>query len=239
LKIQAILFDLFDTLVLLEPEEIYYPRALAKLYKSLTIHGVNVAFEKFKRAYFEVRDKFYSESRTTLEEPHFNIRISQTLQKLGYDFDASDNIVAEATVAFADEFMRFVRLDEDATDVLRKLHEKYQLGLVSNFAIPECGWKLLDKYGLKQFLNVVVISGEVNRRKPSPAIFNKALTVLGVEASKTVFVGDMLDLDIKGAKSVGMKTILISRKPQKEATDTKPDMIISRLTELTSILEDS
>jgi len=41
-------------------------------------------------------------------------------------------------MAFSDEFTRFMRLDEEATNVLGKLYGKYKLGLVSNFAIPEC-----------------------------------------------------------------------------------------------------
>jgi HAD superfamily hydrolase (TIGR01549 family) len=140
-------------------------------------------------------------------------------------------------MAFAEEFMHYVSLDAEALDVLQKLHGKYKLGLISNFAIPECGWKLLDKYGLRQFFDIVIISGEINRRKPSPEIFQKALTILDIEPSKVVFVGDMPDLDVKGPKSVGMKTILIKRRPI-ENIDAKPDKIITNLSELLNILKD-
>ena len=83
----------------------------------------------------------------------------------------------------------------------------------------------------------MVISGEVNQRKPSPKIFNRALQALGVDASETVFVGDMLDLDVKGPKSVGMKTVLIQRKPLKDVANTKPDYIVMRLDELLTLLK--
>ena len=232
------LFDLFDTLLLLESQEAYYPPSLRKLHEFLVKNGVNVPFEDFSKVYFEVRDKFYSESRKSLEEPHFNVRVSQTLHRLGYDFHVSDKVVVGATMAFADEFMQYVSLDQDALDVLEKLHGKYKLGLISNFAIPECGWKLLDKFGLKIFFDVVVISGEVNRRKPSPEIFERALQALGVKASRTVFVGDMLDLDVMGPKKVGMKTVLIRRRPMEENADAKPDETITRLSELLAVLED-
>ena len=238
MQVEAVLFDLFDTLLLLESQEAYYPPSLRKLHEFLVKNGVNVPFEDFIQVYFEVRDKFYSESRESLEEPHFNIRISQTLQRFGYDLDASDKVVVGATVAFADEFMHYVSLDKDALDVLEKLHGKYKLGLISNFAIPECGWKLLDKFGLKRFFDIVVISGEVNRRKPSPEIFQRALKILGVKASKAVFVGDMLDLDVMGPKKVGMKTVLINRRPIEENADVKPDKVVTRLSELLAVLED-
>lgn len=237
MKTEAVLFDLFDTLLLIEDYETYYPPSLRKLYESLVKHRVKASLDNFSQAYFEVRDKFYSESRKSLEEPHFNVRVSQTLQKLGYNYDVSDPIITSATMAFADEFMRYVRLDAEAPDVLQKLSQKYKLALISNFAIPECGWKLLDKFGLKKFFNFVVISGEINRRKPSPEIFERALKALSVEASRAVFVGDMLDLDVLGSRNVGMKTILIERKPLKNVAEIKPDKIIKRLSELLSILE--
>jgi HAD superfamily hydrolase (TIGR01509 family) len=237
MQIEAVLFDLFDTLLLLKSQETYYPPSHRKLHEFLVKNGINVSFEDFERVYFEVRDKFYSESRKSLEEPHFNVRVSQTLKRLGYKFNASDPIIKGATMAFAEEFMRYVSLDAEALDVLQKLHEKYKLGLVSNFAIPECGWKLLDEFDLRECFDVVIISGEVNRRKPSPEIFEKALKALNVKASKAVFVGDMLDLDIMGPKSVGMKTILIKRRPLENA-NIKPDRVITHLSELLSVLED-
>jgi len=151
MQVDAVLFDLFDTLVLLQSQEGYYPPSLKRLQEFLVKNGVNVPFEDFMRVYFEVRDKFYSESRKSLEEPHFNARVSQTLHRLGYNFDASDPVVVGATMAFADEFMHYASLDKDALEVLQKLHRKYKLGLVSNFAIPECGWKMLDKFDMKGF----------------------------------------------------------------------------------------
>jgi len=237
MKVEAVIFDLFDTLLILESNEAYYKPSLKRLHEYLVKSGVNVQFDVFERVYFEVRDEFYSESRESLEEPHFNVRVSQTLKKLGYEYATSDPLIIGATMAFAEEFMHYVSLDAEALDVLQKLHGKYKLGLISNFAIPECGWKLLDKYGLRQFFDIVIISGEINRRKPSPEIFQKALTILDIEPSKVVFVGDMPDLDVKGPKSVGMKTILIKRRPI-ENIDTKPDKIITNLSELLNILKD-
>jgi len=238
LPLEAVLFDLFDTLVLVEDEKAFYTPSLKSLYNFLVKNGINPPFNDFSRVYFEVRDKFYSESRKTLEEPHFNVRVAQTLGRLGYNMDASDEIVNGATLAFADEFMHYVRLDEDAPYVLQKLHEKYKLGVVSNFAIPECCWKLLEKFGLKAFLDTVIISGEVNRRKPSPEIFEKALKALNVTASRAVFIGDMPSLDVEGPKNVGMKTVLIRRKTAKETVNVKPDCTIKSLRELLVALQD-
>ena len=235
--VEAVLFDLFDTLLLLESDEVYYELCLRKMHEFLVHNGVSVPLDDFICVYFEVRDDFYSESRATLKEPHFNVRVHQVLQKLGYDPGIIDPIAAGATKVFAEEFTRYVRLDSNAVNVLQKLHGRYKLGLVSNFSIPECGRKLLERFGLKEYFDVVVISGEVNRRKPSPEIFQKALQSLGVPPSKAVFVGDTPDLDVKGPKSVGIKTVLIKRRPINADVDVKPDSVIESLAELPALLE--
>jgi putative hydrolase of the HAD superfamily len=232
MPVRAVLFDLFDTLLLLEDAEVYYPLCLNNVYEFLLNHAINVPFEIFKKTYFTVRDEMVARANETLEEPHFNLRISQTVQRLGFNLGESDPTVTGATKAFADEFKRHTSLDPEAFDVLKQLHRKYRLGVVSNFGIPECGWELLDEHGLRRFFDAVVISGQVNRRKPSPEIFKLGLKVLDVEASETVFVGDSLDLDVQGPQDVGMKTILIKRRPLPEDGLVKPDGIIEKLSEL-------
>jgi HAD superfamily hydrolase (TIGR01509 family) len=238
MQVEAVLFDLFNTLVLLESDEVFYTPCLRRLHEFLVKNGINVPFNDFKRVYFEVRDRLYAETEKSLEEPHFNVRVSQILQRFSYYFDVSHPVVTGATMAFADELMHYVHLDVDAVDVLSELRGKYKLGIVSNFAIPECAWKLLDKFGLKGFFDVVVVSGAVNQRKPSPKIFEKALNALSLDASRVVFVGDMLDLDVKGAKNVGVKAILIERRPVERIGDVKPDMVVKSLRELPVMLED-
>lgn len=136
MTVEAVLFDLFDTLLLLESDEVYYEQCLKKMHAFLIKNGIDVQFDDFSRVYFEVRDKLYSESRESLEEPHFNVRVGQTLQRLGYSLSVTDPIVAGGTRAFAEEFMRHVRPDGVAIDLLQKLHRKYKLELVSNFGIP-------------------------------------------------------------------------------------------------------
>jgi len=92
---------------------------------------------------------------------------------------------------------------------------------------------------LSKFFDVIVISGDVGWRKPSPKIFEKALEELHVSDSEAVFVGDAPFHDIAGARHVGMKTVLLRRLGEKETADTgNPDKIISGLEELLTILQD-
>jgi putative hydrolase of the HAD superfamily len=119
-----------------------------------------------------------------------------------------------------DELRRFLEAEHSAWDparllgahthaLLESLRERgLKLGLVSNAFDP--GWLLhrdLEQMGLSQRLDFSVFSSEVGTRKPHPAIFERALDVLGVEPGNALFVGDRLYEDIRGAGELGMTTV--------------------------------
>jgi putative hydrolase of the HAD superfamily len=82
------------------------------------------------------------------------------------------------------------------------------LGLVSNAFDPP--WILhrdLERMGLAERLDFAVFSSEVRRRKPDPAIFRAALDALEVSPDETLFVGDRLYEDVRGAGELGMTTV--------------------------------
>ena len=83
-----------------------------------------------------------------------------------------------------------------------------RLALVSNTASPD--WLLrpvLERQGLVERLDAVVLSSEVGKRKPHPAIFERALDEVGCAPDQAIFVGDRLDTDVIGASRAGMTTI--------------------------------
>jgi putative hydrolase of the HAD superfamily len=234
--IKAVLFDMFDTLMLIEKNHEFYSPSLMRMYRLLNKKGIDVPFDKFNAAYIEARDALYAKADLNFEEPHFNVRVSEALKKLGYNYDVSSSLVTEATEEFCEEFMKYVRIDENAKAMLKGLHGRYKLGIISNFAIPECVLKLLKADHLEELFDVVVISGAVNKRKPSPEIFQSTLKALGVSACETVFVGDTIDADIEGPKAVGIKTIYIERRVQ-AIERFVPDQTIKNLNELSMALE--
>jgi putative hydrolase of the HAD superfamily len=237
MPIKAVLFDMFDTLMLIEKEHAFYSPALKQMHTFIVQSGIPVSFPTFRDAYIKARDALYEKADQNMEEPHFNLRVSNALQSLGYNVDSNSELAAGATNAFCLEFMKYVRIDDPTAETLHKLHGKYKLGMVSNFAIPECVVKLLEQHGLDKLFDVIIVSGAVNKRKPNPEIFKEALTKLHVAASETVFVGDTVDADIKGPKDVGMKTIYINRRPQKELEQVCPDQTIKSLTELPAAIQ--
>ena len=237
MPIKAVLFDMFDTLMLIEKNHEFYSPSLMRMYKFLNNNGIDVSFDKFDAAYIEARDCLYAKADLNFEEPHFNVRVSEALKSLGYNYSDSSPLVAAATCEFCEEFMKYVRVDKHAKAMLNGLHGKYKLGIISNFAIPECVHKLLKAEHLDGLFDLVVVSAAVNKRKPSPEIFQSTLKSLGVSVSETVFVGDTIDADIEGPKAIGMKTIYIERRAQKASEKFCPDQTIKSLSELPSVLE--
>ena len=138
------------------------------------------------------------------------------------------DILAVMTRSFAaqgveltdDDVRLFLRAAQDAWSshytlapsthaLLESLRERgLKLALVSNTASPQ--WLLepiLERQGIAGRVDAIVLSSEVGKRKPHPAIFERALRELEVESSETLFVGDRLGADVLGASSVGMKTV--------------------------------
>ena len=119
-----------------------------------------------------------------------------------------------------DELTRFLEAEHAAWEPARRLaahthalldslrDRGLKLGLVSNAFDP--GWLLhrdLEQMGLAERLDFAVFSSEVGKRKPHPAIFERALAELEVDAADAVFVGDRLYEDVRGAGELGMTTV--------------------------------
>ena len=101
-------------------------------------------------------------------------------------------------------------LFDDLLSTLNTLKEqKLILSLLTN---AEKGVvSIYDKLGLNAYLDFTVTSEEVGAEKPKPAIFLAALERAGVKASEAVHVGDQYNMDVVGARGVGINPILIDR----------------------------
>jgi putative hydrolase of the HAD superfamily len=237
MQIKAVLFDMFDTLALIDSNYEFFNHAVERMHKYIVTQGINVIFEKFNKAYIKARDELYVSADKTLEEPHFNQRIQNALQLLGYSFDSNNPIIVGATREFCQEFLNHVTMDENIRSVLQSLYGNCKLGIISNFAIPESVYSLLKTNKLEELFDIIIVSGEVNKRKPSPEIFQGALKKIGVLAENAVFVGDTADADVAGAHAAGMKAIYIKRRIEPDLEKFTPDIIIKSLAELPSALK--
>ena len=126
---------------------------------------------------------------------------------------AIDNTITDETIKEAVEnrikrFQCALMNVEDSTRVtLRELRRMGKsLGLISNADVNEIsGW---DDSPLKPFFDCVVFSCRVGYVKPEKEIYERALRELGVEARHVLYVGDGGSDELRGAKDVGMSTVL-------------------------------
>ena len=79
--------------------------------------------------------------------------------------------------------------------------------------------------------------------KPSPAYFAAALAELGAEAGEAVMVGDDIDADIGGAKSAGMRAVLVRtgkfREDALAAAEAKPDGVVASIADVPGFLREA
>ena len=158
------------------------------------------------------------------------------LQSLGL------NIPAGYLSRMADNVLsRSIRygVDPKTPQALQALKERgLAIGAVSNtYQSSRALEKSLARHGLMQYIDTLVVSSEVGWEKPHPAIFQEALRRLSVDAKETVFVGDMGWADIKGAQALGMKAVLTHQYRQEDPRESKPDLVVERLSEVVDYVD--
>lgn len=117
-----------------------------------------------------------------------------------------DDLVRDCDAALQDLFVSAIRIDEATVRFLDSLRRRMPVGLVSNYPCPAALRRSLRETGIDGLLDPIVISGDVGRVKPHPTVFEAALRPLGIAPERVLFVGDRWDLDMLGARGVGMRT---------------------------------
>jgi putative hydrolase of the HAD superfamily len=120
----------------------------------------------------------------------------------------NERLVGDLYATFS--HMSSYKLFDDVLPVLDTLAgDGYRLGLISNFE----RWleEMLIELELGGHFDVTVISGVQGVEKPDVRIYEAALEKAGVEARRTVHVGDSPALDVEPARAVGMNAILVDR----------------------------
>jgi len=113
------------------------------------------------------------------------------------------------------EGMAAMSLDDNTIEImpgvpetlLRLKENGFILGIITDTAISvsrKLAW--FDQHGFGQVWDAVISSKEMGMRKPSPAMYEKALQQTGVCASQAVFVGHK-KAELDGARAVGMQTV--------------------------------
>ncbi len=203
--IRAIGFDLFNTLITVEPETL--DRALSNLFQSLRKNGFDVEQNQFKQAHHEAALAFLEESRKSGRETHNRFWISTALESQGYPVSPDDVRVAKAVESYFSAFYQDCHLVPGTTEMLLTLQGSYRLGLLSNFTHGPAARTIIDHLDLTPFFETILISGELGYRKPHPFVFKRLVDELGEEKDAILYVGDDPEPDIQGALDAGLQPV--------------------------------
>jgi putative hydrolase of the HAD superfamily len=215
--IKAILFDLDDTLLDRTTSLEDFVQQQHRRYKLN-----HVPYESYRARFLELDERGYAEK-------------SHVFHTLITEF-AVPASVAAWLADFEQRAWTSCSLLPDTAVVLAELRVRgYKLGVITNGA----EWSQMRKLrvtGLVPLVDLILISGNEQVKKPDPLIFTRAAERLSVRPDECAFVGDHPRNDVYGAGAVGMKTVWYPRDQAWPVEQVgAPDYTIRSLGELLAI----
>ena len=138
-------------------------------------------------------------------------------------------------------FHASIAAEPEVRPLLEELRDSYRLGFISNYPCGESIRSSLQRTGLHDLFESIVVSGEVGRIKPHPLIFETLLEEMQVTPERCVYIGDNWLADVQGAKRMGMKAIHLQQHEayesfERQEGDHEPDAVIHHLEQLRDLL---
>ena len=215
---QAVLLDMFDTLVNFNTQRIplvqingqevrstspYVYEALKPVCRGASLGDFYQAFVGAFRAAEEIRNR--EQREVTARE-----RFRMVFERL--EIPDSPEVARFIEVGIAEhsrQLARAMEFPESHRAVLDALRPRYRLAVVSNFDHGPTVGMALESQGIRQRFEAIVVSADVGWRKPRPEIFAEALHLLRLGPEEAIFVGDTPEVDVVGAQGAGMDVIWI------------------------------
>ncbi|MGQ4810095.1 Phosphoglycolate phosphatase [Candidatus Entotheonellaceae bacterium PAL068K] len=220
--IQAIGFDLFDTLITVQ--NLVLQEAVGRLIRCLHAQGLAVDGETFEPVYQEAARHHMQTARRQGRETHNRFWISTALNQLGHAIAPNDHRITQTVDAYFSAFIEHASLLPHTRETLVALRRRYRLGLLSNFTHGPAVRTILDRLGLTQLLDVILISGELGYRKPHPRVFVALQRHISLPKAQIAFIGDDPEADVRGAQEAGLQPIRTTYAQVYKATNrTDPE----------------
>lgn len=167
----------------------------------------------------------------------FDVDYRKALAKLG--IVEPDRIKKAEAVweHYAEELHDQIELIPGIKDVIEKLHEKYDLAIMSNNNIGRIETDL-KKFGLRNYFSHIVAL-KAHEGKPKPDGIIRCMKLCNANPDETVYIGDMQG-DIIAGKRAGLKKTIAatfgfhSRELMKQV---HPDIIIDRAEQILDVIE--
>ena len=247
MAIQGVIFDLGHTLMHLDgtwPE--MFERGREDLVRFLERHQPEIDAEALAQAWLDRRRDGFALTQDTRREVTAESSMRWVLARFGMADPSQELLMGAIDAFFAYEQARWIP-DPDAVPVLRALADRgLRLGMLSNATHDPLIQRLVDRLGLRPWLDPALSSARTGIRKPDPEAYTPILEAWDLPAASVVMVGDTLEADVLGAQRAGMHSVwLRARKDARQEDTTRPsgsrgqilpDATIERLGELPGCL---
>ena len=177
--------------------------------KLFSLHDINVNLKSFLKVYEPINLKYwklYREEKIDKVNLRY-FRLKDTFDVL--EIDISDRLIND----LSDEYIKFLstfnHLILGSLDILKYLHPKYKLHIITN-GFQEVQRGKLEKSGISFFFDTVTNSEMVGVKKPNRKIFDYALSAANTDIESSLMIGDNLEADILGANNIGIDTIFFN-----------------------------
>ena len=185
-NIQAVVFDLYRTLIYLADET----KPHIRLFKDIGLRTSEGFKQAIKIALTEDFDNIADLVKRIKPDTQINLRPYQ--QEL------------EKEIASA-------KLYPESREVLEELRKQnIKLGLISNLALPYK--EPFFELGLNEYFNEVLFSCDIGLRKPDSKIYHKMIRNLNINPAQVLMAGDSVSADVDGPRSIGMNAVHLDRR---------------------------
>jgi putative hydrolase of the HAD superfamily len=218
-EVEAIMLDLYGTLV-----EVYTNEDRNEIYdflsKYLRYYDVNIDSGRL-RANFESEK---AQNMASRHEKYPEVNLVDVFENILKREGLNNSFLKKSCCKLFRVLSRDrLELFPDCIPVLKEMDKSgYPLALVSNaqkiFTTNE-----IRILGLDHFFKYKVFSSQYGFAKPDHRLFLIACGLLDVSPPNAIYIGDNPYHDIKGAKKIGMTTILLNRTPKGVIPGNEPD----------------
>ena len=226
---EALLLDALGTLVALEPPAPRLRRALSSGF------GISISESEAERAIAAEIAYYRSHLDEGRDEATLATLRRACAQVMGAALpnEARASLDPDALVSVLLRSLEFSVFD-DVRPSLRQLRGRgLRLVVVSNWDVSLTD--VLRRMDLTPLLDGIVTSAGAGARKPTAAIFERALRLAGASPGRAAHVGDGLVEDVEGARAAGIEPIFLRRDGGSGPPRVKT---IESLTELAAAIEE-
>jgi putative hydrolase of the HAD superfamily len=238
--IRGAIFDLGSTLIRFEGDwPVLLQDSLDLLIDQFQEDGLDFDRSGFRSAFERALEAYDHQRQSNQLERSTASLLQETLNTFGCE-EISPDILGRG-------LRRFYSVSEMHWQPMPALHavldelqdEGRMLGIISNAGDAENVHRLIDKVGIRDYFDPIIISAAIGIRKPDPRPFEMVLEQWQVTPDSIVMIGDRLEADILGAQNTGMHQIWL--KPEvsvSAATQIIPEKITRKLVDIPGLIRE-